>query len=70
MLENETVDLLVECIQGVEQSIENILVTHLKEYSEYGMDNIANELISIQATLEVIRLKMRYKMIKGEENDD
>lgn len=34
--------------------------THLKEYSEYGMDDIANDLISIQANLEIVRLKVQY----------
>ena len=65
MLKKKAIDL-VECIQGVEQDVENILETYLKEYSEYGMDDIANDLISIQATLEVVRLKAQYAMIKGE----
>lgn len=65
MLKKKATDL-VECIQGVEQDVENILKTHLEEYSEYGMDDIANDLISIQATLEVVRLKMQYAMIKGD----
>ena len=46
MLKKKATDL-VECIQGVEQDVENILETHLKEYSEYGMDDIANDLISM-----------------------
>lgn len=65
MLKKKAIDL-VECIQGVEQDVENILETYLKEYAEYGMDDIANDLISIQATLEVVRLKAQYAMIKGE----
>ncbi len=65
MLKKKATDL-VECIQGVEQDVENILETYLEEYSEYGMDDIANDLISIQATLEVVRLKTQYAMIKGE----
>lgn len=65
MLKKKATDL-VERIQGAEQDVENILETYLKEYAEYGMDDIANDLISIQATLEVVRLKMQYAMIKGE----
>lgn len=65
MLKKKATDL-VERIQGVEQNVENILETYLEEYSEYGMDDIANDLISIQATLEVVRLKMQYAMIKGD----
>lgn len=57
---------LVKRIQGVEQDVENILKTHLEEYSEYGMDDIANDLISIQASLEVVRLRVQYALIKGE----
>lgn len=67
MLKKETTDL-VEHIQRVEQDIENILKTHLTEYSEYGMDDIANDLIGIQASLEVVRLKVKYALIKGEYN--
>lgn len=65
MLKKKATDL-VECIQGVEQDVENILETYLEEYSEYGMDDIANDLISIQATLEVVRLKMQYATIEGD----
>ena len=62
---------LVQLIRNAEESIETVLSKHLEEYSEYGMDDIANDLISIQATLEVVRLKMQYAMIKGDcENDD
>ena len=67
MLKKETTEL-VEHIQRVEQDIENILKTHLEEYSEYGMDDIANDLIGIQASLEVVRLKVQYALIKGEQN--
>lgn len=67
MLKKETTEL-VEHIQRVEQDIENILKTHLTEYSEYGMDDIANDLIGIQASLEVVRLKVQYALIKGEQN--
>ncbi|MBR2176318.1 MAG: hypothetical protein IJ861_05150 [Clostridia bacterium] len=56
---------LAEHIQKVEQDVENILKTHLEEYSEYGMDDIANELIGIQASLEVVRLRVQYALIKG-----
>ena len=63
MLKKKATDL-VECIQGVEQDVENILGTYLKEYSEYGMDGIANDLISVQATLEAVRLRVQYAMIK------
>lgn len=31
-----------------------------------NMDDIANDLINVQATLEVVRLKAQYAMVKGE----
>lgn len=64
MLKKETTEL-AEYIRGVEQDVENILEMHLEEYSEYGMDDIANDLIGIQASLEVVRLKVQYALIKG-----
>lgn len=65
MLKKETSEL-VQLIRNAEKDVETVLAKHLEEYSEYGMDDIANDLISIQATLEVVRLKTQYAMIKGE----
>lgn len=49
---------LVQLIRNAEKSVETVLAEHLNEYSEYGMDDIANDLISVQASLEVVRLKV------------
>lgn len=65
MMKKETSEL-VQLIRNAEKDVETVLAKHLEEYSEYGMDDIANDLISIQATLEVVRLKTQYAMIEGE----
>lgn len=65
MMKKETSEL-VQLIRNAEKDVETVLAKHLEEYSEYGMDDIANDLISIQATLEVVRLKTQYAMIKGD----
>ena len=65
MLKKEPSEL-VQLIRSAEKSVETILEKHLAEYSEYGMDDIANDLIGVQATLEVVRLKAQYAMVKGD----
>lgn len=65
MLKKEPSEL-VQLIRSAEKSVETVLAKHLDEYSEYGMDDIANDLINVQATLEVVRLKAQYAMIKGD----
>lgn len=65
MLKKEPSEL-VQLIRSVEKSVETVLAKYLDEYSEYGMDDIANDLIGVQATLEVVRLKAQYAMVKGE----
>ena len=65
MMKKETSEL-VQLIRNAEKDVETVLAKYLEEYSEYGMDDIANDLISIQATFEVVRLKTQYAMIKGD----
>lgn len=65
MMKKETSEL-VQLIRNAEKYVETVLAKYLEEYSEYGMDDIANDLIGVQATLEVVRLKAQYAMIKGE----
>lgn len=65
MLKKETSEL-VQLIRNAEKYVETVLAKYLEEYSEYGMDDIANDLIGVQATLEVVRLKAQYAMVKGE----
>ena len=65
MLKKEPSEL-VQLIRNAEKYVETVLAKHLDEYSEYGMDDIANDLIGIQATLEVVRLKVQYAMIEGD----
>lgn len=65
MLKKETSEL-VQLIRNAEEYVETVLAKHLDEYSEYGMDDIANDLIGVQATLEVVRLKAQYAMVKGD----
>ena len=65
MLKKEPSEL-VQLIRNAEKYVETVLAKYLEEYSEYGMDDIANDLISVQATLEVVRLKAQYAMIKGD----
>lgn len=59
-------DDLISRQAAIEAYLETVLAKHLDEYSEYGMDDIANDLIGVQATLEVVRLKAQYAMVKGE----
>lgn len=63
MMKKETSEL-VQLIRNAEKYVETVLAKHLEEYSEYGMDDIANDLIGVQANLEVVRLKVQYAMIK------
>lgn len=59
--------VLANKIYNAQKGIENILEEHLNEYSDYGMDDIANDLINISAGLEVVRLKVKYAMVKEKE---
>ncbi|GEM_PF-2724241 len=69
MLKKDGIDLSLK-IKNVAEQTEELLSEHLKEYSEYeyGMDDIANELIGIIASLEVVRLRVAHAMVKGEED--
>ena len=68
MLKKDGYDLSVK-IKDIAEQTEELLSEHLEEYSEYGMDDIANELIGIIASLEVVRLRVAYAMTKDEEAD-
>ena len=57
-----------EILQKAKDHIEIALAKHLAEYSEYGMDDIANELIMIAASIECTKLRVDYALIKeGDE---
>ena len=43
---------------------ETALAKHIAEYSEYGMDDIANELIMIAASIECTKLRIDYALTK------
>ena len=53
-------------MQKAKDHIEIALAKHLAEYSEYGMDDIANELIMIAASIECTKLRIDYALIKEE----
>ena len=55
-------------LQKTKDHIETALAKYLAEYSEYGMDDIANELIMIAASIECTKLRIDYALIK-EESD-
>lgn len=57
-----------EILQKAKDHIEIALAKHIAEYSEYGMDDIANELIMIAASIECTKLRVDYALIK--ENKD
>lgn len=57
---------LVRKIESIKQGTEECLKEYLDEYAEYGMDNIANELIGIAANLEVVRCELKYAMVRKE----
>lgn len=61
-------DKLVTKVNKAQEDVEEIISTYLNKYADYGMDDIANELIAVKAGLEVVRLKLQYAMVKGDDN--
>ena len=54
--------------QTVKDQTEHILANYLENYADYGMDDIANDMICLIANLEVIRCKIEYSDVR-EESD-
>jgi hypothetical protein len=52
----------------VKSEIEEILSDYLENYADYGMDDIANDMICLIANLEVVRCKIEHSEVR-EEND-
>ncbi|MBR4182476.1 MAG: hypothetical protein IKQ56_01505 [Lachnospiraceae bacterium] len=63
----KSADDIVEDIVDTKLKTEFILDKYLDEYADYGMDDIANDLITATAILETVRLKLQYAKVK--END-
>jgi hypothetical protein len=59
---------IVNRIENVKSEIEEILSDYLENYADYGMDDIANDMICLIANLEVIRCKIEHSDVR-EEND-
>lgn len=60
---------IVSDIQTVKEQTEHILANYLENYAEYGMDDIANDIINIIAALERVRCELQHSIVK-EDNDD
>lgn len=60
---------IVNDIQTVKDQTEHILANYLENYAEYGMDDIANDIINIIAAMEHVRCKLQHSKVK-EDNDD
>ena len=60
---------IVSDIQTVKEQTEHILANYLENYAEYGMDDIANDIINIIAAMEHVRCKLQHSIVK-EDNDD
>lgn len=59
---------IVSDIQTVKEQTEHILGNYLENYAEYGMDDIANDIINIIAAMEHVRCKLQHSTVK--EDDD
>ena len=59
---------IVNEIENVKSEIEEILSDYLENYADYGMDDIANDMICLIANLEVIRCKITHSEVR-EESD-
>lgn len=52
---------LVQLICNAERSIEAVLAAYLNEYAQFGIDDdVATDLINIQANMEAVRLEVQY----------
>lgn len=59
---------IVNNIENVKSEIEEILSDYLENYADYGMDDIANDIICLIANLEAVRCKIEHSEVR-EEND-
>lgn len=59
---------IVNNIENVKSEIEEILSDYLENYADYGMDDIANDIICLIANLEVVRCKIEHSEVR-EESD-
>ena len=57
-------DVLVEEIEKTKDQMECCLGDYLNDYADYGMDNIANNMIGVIALLEQIRCELQYAMVE------
>ena len=58
---------LVQLIRNAEKSIETVLAAYLNEYAQFGIDDdVATDLINIQANMEAVRLEVQYAQYEEE----
>lgn len=60
---------IVNDVRYVKKLTEDVLADYLKEYAEYGMDDIANDIINIIAALEHVRCKLQHSIVKEDDDD-
>ncbi len=60
---------IVSDIQAVKENTEHILSNYLGNYAEYGMDDIANDIINIIAAMEHVRCKLQHSIVKEDDED-
>lgn len=59
---------IVNKIENAKSEIEEILSDYLENYADYGMDDIANDMICLIANLEAVGCKIAHSEVR-EEND-
>lgn len=62
-------DELVARLNGVHAEVENIIQDYLNEYADYGWDSTAEELRSICAGVDAIRIDLMYSRIGQTERN-
>lgn len=55
---------LIDNLNTVKDSLEIALEKYVEEYSEYGVDSIANSYINIIASIEALRLTLKSEEVK------
>ncbi|MBQ6250191.1 hypothetical protein [Ruminococcus sp.] len=55
---------LIDNLNTVKDSLELALEKYVDEYSEYGIDSIANTYIGIIANIEMLRLTLKNEEVK------
>lgn len=56
---------LIDNLNTVKDSLEIALEKYVEEYSEYGVDSIANSYINIIANIEALRLALKSEEVKS-----